>query len=456
MESAILVATKAPAPKGHKLRVVALENEDAVAGFTRAALLDAMGLRLRGRQGRKGGIHVHDVTQSQLRADIPWAIKHTARDLPSVVVGRLEHALADGEIPVERLGVSWRPFMGIQTAADSYSKKIQRRLTPNAQAVLESRGHRLGDPIYSVPPGDERLPPWKDNPSVLVRSPEPEGVLYGVVDDEDYVNLVRVTADSPPPSSVLDYAESWRPVLQARAGFAEFPSRAWWETHRARTRDDLIAPKVIALHRTDRGRFALDERGRWAPSGRMCVIVGRTGDAPVAYLCGILNSELIDLWYSMRGRVPRDIWRDYEPKPLNEVPYRRPDGDTGADEVAELVRAIGGNRQALLPAALAFRRGGKETGRVTGEDRRLDLLQEMIGMHQIDDATKLLLPKDMDAFDRAVAALTATVQGLLQDGSTMVEQVEHLVCGLYGLTDELTQEVIAHARRRAGSNTPRE
>ena len=105
-------------------------------------------------------------------------------------------------------------------------------------------------------------------------------------------------------------------------------------------------------------------------------------------------------------------------------------------------------------AALAFRRGGKETGRVTGEGRRLDLLGEIIGTRQIDDATNVLLPKDMDAFERTTASVTATVQLLLDDGSAHVERVERLVCALYSLLDELTEEVVTHARARAARGTP--
>lgn len=59
----------------------------------------------------------------------------------------------------------------------------------------------------------------------------------------------------------------------------------------------------------------------------------------------------------------------------------------------------------------------------------------------------------MDVFERVTAALEATVQGLLDDGSTMVEQVERLVCALYGLPDDLTEDVVAHARTRAARGT---
>ena len=195
---------------------------------------------------------------------------------------------------------------------------------------------------------------------------------------------------------------------------------------------------------------------------------------------------------------------------MNEMPYRRPDGDARADEVAALVREIAANRTALLPhrsvvenlartvedpwrtgpvaidrpalvgtlptastvsvrldpslrvdgspsgrasrvepAAVAFRRGGSETGRVVGEGRRLDLLEEIVGSAMVGDVGSILLPRDLDAFDRDVAALATSVQGLLDEGRAKVEHVERLVCSLYGLDDDLTNAVVEHAVDRA-------
>src|SRR5207302_3000569 len=123
---------------------------------------------------------------------------------------------------------------------------------------------------------------------------------------------------------------------------------------------DMTAPKVVALYRTDRGRFALDEEGAWQPSIKATLVVGRTPEAPVAYLCGLLNSELLDLWYAVRGKTPWHVRRNYEPKRMNEIPYRRPEGDARADEIAALVRRIADNRRALLP----HRRVVRDLGRI--------------------------------------------------------------------------------------------
>ena len=86
-------------------------------------------------------------------------------------------------------------------------------------------------------------------------------------------------------------------------------------------------------------------------------IIPKHDGLSVAYLCGLFNSELLDLWYAVRGKTPRDVWRNYEPKPMAEIPYRsvgtwrpaselwrsstRPSSGTMRKTAAELVAEIG-------------------------------------------------------------------------------------------------------------------
>jgi hypothetical protein len=248
----------------------------------------------------------------------------------------------------------------------------------------------------------------------------------------------------------------------------------------------------------------------------MSVVVGRAAEAPVAYLCGLLNSELLDLWYSLRGRRPRDIWRDYEPKPMGEIPYRRPEGDERAERIAELVREIARNRRDLLPhravirdlgrtikdpwktspvevdevsllselpvsetvsvrtdpalevdgepagrlrrldeRTLSFRRGGRETGRVGGDPTRVDLVERLAG-RGTDDARAIALPRDLSSFDERKKERAELIRQLLAEGRGLVEEVERLVCALYDVPAELTEEIVEHAVRRAGSESPQD
>jgi hypothetical protein len=505
IESAILVATKGQAPPGHTLRVVALESEADAGHPDRDTLLAEMNVRVSARPGRRDGIHAHDVVQQTLAAERPWPVKFGAEDLASRVVTHLQAALDHESGPVELLSESWKVFTGIETGADAYSARIRKRLSASDRARLEQAGARVGDPIMELPAGLEDAEPWASHADLLAKSPEARAVLYGAVDDLDYVHFLRLTRDDAVPEAVVAALERWRPLLATRAEIARNPRRRWWETAWPRDKEDLESPKVIALYRTDRGRFAVDEEGNWRPGKKFTVAVSRSDAAPVAYLCGLLNSELLDLWYAVRGKAPRDIWRNYEPKRMNEMPYRRPEDDPRADRVADLVRQIAANRRALLPHRAAVRglertikdpwrtgpvevdhralveevaagdrisvrldpsldlapgkrgRPKRESSnllrvggaRVSGDPDRLDLLERLLAGRTPDDLGATVLPKDLLAFESRVDARTKLVQRLLEEGRVLVEEVERLVCALYELPDDLTDEVVAHAVRRA-------
>ncbi len=353
VESAILVATKVAAPERHRLRVVLLEDEAEAARALsadpaartpgRVALLEAMAARAAGRVGRSGGILVHDIAQGTLRSTRPWPIKHTTRDVAARVVAHLQARMDARRSGIQRLGDRWIVAQGIQTGADAYSPRVQRRLPESTRSELRARGHNTGDPILELPPGAERERPWCDHPAFIAHAPEPRALLYGAIDAANYTNLVWLRGDDDPPEEIIEALDPWREVLRTRAEFARNARRRWWETAWPRDRATLLGPKVIALYRTDRGRFAVDEDGDWQPSIKTTIATPREQGLSVAYLCGLLNSELLDLWYAVRGKTPRDIWRNYEPKPMNEMPYRHvalPPGWTAGSKVAALHSAL--------------------------------------------------------------------------------------------------------------------
>ena len=468
--------------------------------------------RAKGRPGRKGGIHVHDVAQSSLAPEHPWPVKHAKTDVGTRVVAQLEQLVESELSPVERLEHGWHVFQGIQTGADAYTRRIDKRLTREARTQLAAAGAHFGDPILELPAGLELKLPWSQHPELLVRAPEPWALLYGAIDEVDYVSVVMLDANQP-PTDVLAALDRWRPLLATRAEIARNARRRWWETAWRRDTRALSAPKVITINRTDRGRFALDETGEWQLTIKCTAVTSRSGAGPVAYLCGLLNSELLDLWYAVRGRTPWHVRRNYEPKRMNEIPYRQPEGDPRAKTVTDLVRALAANRRALLPhravvrdlarivkdpwkagpvdvdraavirelpesevvsvrldpeldarvgdpplgrphrldeRTLVFRRGNAETARITGENARIDLLAELTGGKAPDDLRSVLLPRDLKAFEKRMGERANLVGRLLAEGRRMVEEVERLVCALYDVQDDLTEEVVAHAVVRAG------
>ncbi|MGO9320713.1 MAG: N-6 DNA methylase [Solirubrobacteraceae bacterium] len=353
VESAILLATKEVPAKTHRMRVVLLESEtEAAVAITgdptarvppREQLLEVMAIRAAGRAGRSKGILVHDVAQSELRSTRPWPIKHAPRDVAARVVAHLQALLDTKSGLVEPLEDQWVVTRGIETGADAYSARINSRLSEATRAQLEFQGVRPGDQILELSPGAEHQSPWREHPEALANSLEPRAILYGAIDADDAVHLVWMGSSDHEIPEITAALERYRPILASRAGFVDSPGRRWWEAHRPRSKTLLRGPKVIALHRTDRGRFALDEAGVWQPSNKSTLVAPRTDGLSVAYLCGLLNSELLDLWYARRGRTPRDIWRDYEPKPMNEMPYRHlptPEGWKPSPDVTVLADAL--------------------------------------------------------------------------------------------------------------------
>jgi hypothetical protein len=434
------------------------------------------------------------------------------------VVHHLKEGLADESRPIEPVETAWNVFQGIQTGADAYTRRIDRRLSQADRQRLRSADVEIGAPILELPAAIAQREPWLSHADVLAKCPEARGLLYGAIDD-DYTFLVVLRADETPPAAVLAALEPFRPLLATRAEIARNPRRRWWECAWPRNRRDMDAPKVIALYRTDRGRFALDESGEWKPSIKSTILVGRAPDAPVAYLCGVLNSELLDLWYAVRGKTPWHVRRNYEPLRMNEMPYRRPEGDRRAEEVADLVRAIAANRRALLslrasvrdlgrivkdpwrsgpvavdrpalietldvgdttsvrldprlevdvrsvpmgrarregPQSVELKRGREVTAVIEGPADLLELLTEVVGSSVVHDVREIVLPKDLGAFARLEHDVASETTSLLAEGARLVEQVERLVCGLYDVPADLTEAVVDHARQRAARAQPPE
>src|SRR5205807_6455829 len=162
----------------------------------------------------------------------------------------------------------------------------------------------------------------KAPPRLLARAPESRGILYGAIDTDDYVSLVWIDRRDAVPRAVEEALERWKPLLASRAEIARNERRRWFETAWPRDKEKLRKPKVIALYRTDRGRFALDDDGSWQPSIKTTVCTAKQDGLSVAYLCGLLNSELLDLYYAVRGKIPYDVRRNYEPTPMGRLPYR--------------------------------------------------------------------------------------------------------------------------------------
>lgn len=116
---------------------------------------------------------------------------------------------------------------------------------------------------------------------------------------------------------------------------------------------------LLAAEVRDLGRVAgVTSRGKHRPQHKHDVGCEWRDGLSVAYLYGLLNSELLDLWYAVRGKTPRDIWHNYEPKPMARIPYRHVESraDEGSDALSPLAEAIADeDSSAALVAVEALR-----------------------------------------------------------------------------------------------------
>lgn len=582
VESLVLIATRVGGPDeiadDHAVRVVLVEDEqtalrDLPVGAGTRQMLRRLAARADGGPGRRDGVLVHDLPHRLLEAETPWPVKFTANSVQLRVVRHTDAALARPRSGVERLDQRWKIFTGIETGADAFSGRVRRRTPARTLRALEAEGRAEGAPIMELSIAEASRPPWAGSEKFLARAHEATAIYYGAIDKSEETRLVWLFGDDEPPAAVLEALAPWRPVLENRAAIARTQGaatpRQWWETAWPRDRAEMCAPKVIGLYRTDRGRFALDELGEWQPSKKATVTISRSGQDSVAYLCGLLNSALLDIWYGVRGKVPRDIWRNYEPKPMARVPYRHVepidgwmpgqtveqieravssgDGviiDTGALHdvvtgvarrlagreacdaqaiVEHLVRAMAANRGRLLalrPVAeglkqavrdpwrttgvdvhmagilamlpetawrsaridprvtiecvtdgkigigaveetvdgpeLVFRHSRRVTCRVRADRALLDVLATQVAgrrAESVHDIEQLRVPTDLGAFRTHSDAVEQDVRRLLQDGATIVEAIERIVCRLYGVDESLERAVIEHAKARAASTT---
>jgi hypothetical protein len=87
---------------------------------------------------------------------------------------------------------------------------------------------------------------------------------------------------------------------------------------------------------------------------------------------------------------------------------------------------------------------------ISGDARRLDLVLDVLGEKADEHVADTLLPKDIEAFAARVAERKQLVESLLAEGRELVERVERVVCAIYDVPDDLTEQIVAHAVRRAG------
>lgn len=138
--------------------------------------------------------------------------------------------------------------------------------------------------------------------------------------------------------NIIKYLRGHYDVLRSRAE-ARDNKIPWWRYQRPR-RQELYeaAEKLVVPYRAPENRFAYDNQQLYNESGDVRVVVPTNPAFPAKYLVALLNSTLMNFFYTFIGR-PKGRMYEYFVEPLGRIPVVKPDQDT-LTEIIDLAEAV--------------------------------------------------------------------------------------------------------------------
>ncbi|MGH2993122.1 MAG: hypothetical protein ACRDL1_06270, partial [Solirubrobacterales bacterium] len=158
------------------------------------------------------------------------------------------------------------------------------------------------------------------------------------------------------------------------------------------------------------------------------------------------------------GRIVKDPWRTGPVEidiatALDHLPEKETVSVRIDPELTVAIEADGIlGRPRMKKGRIEFTYRRKQTGEVEGPRERLELLGRLLeGRKRIlaSDLKSMHLPRDLEAFKRAVEMERGEVQDLVAAGRSLVEAAERVVCRLYRIPRELEDEIVEHGIARA-------
>jgi len=136
--------------------------------------------------------------------------------------------------------------------------------------------------------------------------------------------------------------EKFRPILENRLRVygENYP---WYKLHRERDEKIFQEEKIVTPNRALQNTFGLSSAPLYAMSD-VFFITGISQSEKLLYILALLNSTLMDFWFSKTKKGKGEI-REYVGAPLSQVPIRRIDFDKAEDvqlhdEIVENAKGI--------------------------------------------------------------------------------------------------------------------
>ena len=142
---------------------------------------------------------------------------------------------------------------------------------------------------------------------------------YFIEDRELY--LIYASSEMSPNNApnIILYLEIFKKQLNARAEACDglYP---WYRLQRPRSKKLFDAKeKIVVPYRAEKNRFGYDDRQRYNDGGDIRIIVIKNSKYLTKYILALLNSKLMNFYYSFVGRKKGRMF-EYFVEPLQKIP----------------------------------------------------------------------------------------------------------------------------------------
>ena len=170
---------------------------------------------------------------------------------------------------------------------------------------------------------------------------------------------------------IKSHLERFRPILENKRECRE-GKLPWFSLHWPRNTAIFEGAKIVTPNRAVKNTFALSELPLYAMSD-VFFIAGRNHKDSLNYVLAILNSSLVDFWFS-RTRKGKGRIREYVGTPLSQVPIRQIDFDNSKEKAVH-------NRLAALASEITTVKASEERAMQREIDAKV---LDLYGLKSID------------------------------------------------------------------------
>jgi hypothetical protein len=221
----------------------------------------------------------------------------------------------------------------------------------------------------------------------------------------DRGEVLLYVEDSPSfeklPAGMRNHLQTWSPKLKARAAYQRGDCD-WWKFTWPLHREYYSRPRLISPFLASENRFALVEDGKYISLTDTIVLFDNGQPESLKYLLGLLNSKLLTLRFRSIGKLKGGGIYEYFWNSVSKLPMRRIDFSKSADKARH--------------------------------DGMVGLVEKMSGL-----MPRLRLARNDSERQTLQHAIAATDQ-----------QIEALVCDLYGLAEKEIQLVESRSEHTGG------